>query len=71
MNLQPLDVVLEEVLGLDPDARRLPILELQQGGKEVVAKGLGGLAGEEGGEMVDGDDGKGWWGAERVSINSF
>jgi hypothetical protein len=50
------NLVLEKLLCLLPDASSVAVLKLQQAGKQVVGESLGRLAGEKGGEVVDGDD---------------
>jgi hypothetical protein len=54
-------LVREQGLGASPHGRALaaPIVQLQQIWQKVVAKRLGALTRQQGGEMVDGDDGEG------------
>lgn len=52
-------LLLEQLVRPGPDGRRLPVLELQQARQEGGAKGLAGLAREQAGQVVDGDDAQG------------
>jgi hypothetical protein len=56
---QCLDLFLEELLGALPDRRGVAVLQGEEAGQEGVAEGLGGLAGQGRGQVVDGDDGEG------------
>lgn len=49
------DLLLEEILGLLPDAGILPVLELEQAGKQSLAELLGTLTGQERWQVVDTD----------------
>lgn len=55
---QGLDLVLEQLLGALPDGGGGAVLEGHQAGQQGVAKGLGRLARQGRGQVVDGDDGQ-------------
>lgn len=50
------DLVLEQLLGLLPDTDVLPVLETEQTREQVCAEGLGCLAGQQTGQVVDADN---------------
>ena len=50
------DLVVEKLLGLLPDTDIFPVLEAEQTGKQVCAEGLGCLARQQTGQVVDADD---------------
>lgn len=52
------DLLTEQLLGIRPDALVLAVVQGEQRRLEALAKGLGGLAGQHRGQVVDADDGE-------------
>lgn len=52
------NLLVEQILGLLPDASICAVLELKQAGHQGLAEHLGTLTGEERGEVVNADDAK-------------
>lgn len=52
------NLLIEQILGLTPHTRSLAVLQLKEAGHESLAELLGALTREQGGQVVNADDGQ-------------